>query len=244
MYTHKYIDEVNMDLDIEQISSGSRFVDLFAFLDHKMQTRENVSYLDYGCGADAETLIFAKKIGYIAQGVELTQSAREEAGSCSGCDVLSPSELFKSNLKFDTIFLGDVIEHIYNPIEILTLLKPHLKPGGEVFIQGPLEGASTFSHFLLAIKSYFTPGRRSHLPPYHVSLANFNAISLLLAASGYRIDWYRTAEPIWPAKRFFSKGSLDSISDFIFSFSKVVDISISKIVRHYGTRIYLVAKLK
>ena len=244
MYTHTYIHEVNPDGAVDQNTNASRFRQLFDFLENRVKNTGDLCYLDFGCGADAETLIFAKSIGYAAQGVELTPSAREEAASRSGCVVLSPNALSSMGNQYDTIFLGDLIEHVYNPRFILTDLKSHLKSDGVIFIQGPLEAATTLSNFLLAIKSLLTPGRSSELPPYHVSLANFYAMKLLLEASGYRIDWYKITEPLWPANRVFSVNSFRSPSNFVFSFTKLLDMAFSKILKNYGTRIYLVAKLK
>lgn len=244
MYTHTYIHEVNPGGAVDQNSNASRFRKLFNFLEKRVKNAGDFSYLDFGCGVDAETLIFAKSIGCTARGVELTQSAREEAAGRSDCEVLSPNALFNMGNQYDTIFLGDVIEHVYNPRFILGNLKSLLKSDGVIFIQGPLEAATTLSNSLLALKSLLTPGRSSQLPPYHVSLANFNAMKLLLDVSGYTIDWYTITEPLWPANRVFSINSFRSPSSFVFSFTKLLDMAFSKILKDYGTRIYLVAKLK
>ena len=46
-------------------------------------------------------------------------------------------EDFSSNRKFDNIILGHVLEHVNNPIEILSKLKTFLKPGGIIFAAVP-----------------------------------------------------------------------------------------------------------
>jgi SAM-dependent methyltransferase len=239
-----YIHEANSGESVDQHANKLRFIKLFAYLDRNPQTSSTPEFLDFGCGSDAETLLFSSSIGYVSQGVELTQSSREQATHQSGCEIFSPSELFSSNRKYDVIFLGDILEHVYEPTLILSNLQRHLKLNGRLFIQGPLEGARTISNFLLGIKALCTSKRSSNLPPYHVSLANLKAVKLLLENAGYNIVQYEVTEPLWPAKSILSIGSYQSLSNLVFSFSKLLDMALSRIFKNFGTRIYLVARSK
>lgn len=76
------------------------------------------------------------------------------AGYCLGLDILEPlvaelndrgfnvrcvdatSELDLGE-RFDTIFIGDVMEHVVNPSALLLFAKRHLSPGGRVFAATP-----------------------------------------------------------------------------------------------------------
>ncbi len=244
MYSNNYIHEVNSGENVDQHTNKLRFLKLFAYLERSAQASGTRDFLDYGCGADGETLLFARNIGYVSQGVELTQSTREQAAHQSGCEIFSPTELYSSNRRYDLIFLGDVLEHVYDPFLVLSNLQSHLKPNGRLFIQGPLEGSRTLSNFLLGIKALSTSRRSSNLPPYHVSLANLNSVRLLLDNAGYELVRYEVTEPLWPAKSMRSIDSYRSASNFIFSLSKLLDIALSRILKNFGTRIYLVARLK
>jgi hypothetical protein len=244
MYSKDYINEANSGENVDQHANKLRFTNLFSFLGSNLQVEEIPSFLDFGCGVDAETLLFSTSIGYISNGVELTQSAREKASQQSGCQMFSPPELFSSSNQYNAIFLGDILEHVYDPSVILLNLKSHLKADGKLFIQGPLEGSGTLSNLLLGIKALCTPKRSSNLPPYHVSLANLKAIKLLLGNAGYKIVRFEVTEPLWPATSILDIDSYRSASNFIFSLSKLVDITLSRIFKNYGTRIYLIAQLE
>lgn len=50
------------------------------------------------------------------------------------CDATSDTYLGK---KFDIVVLGDVIEHVSNPINLLHFAARHLKPGGEIITKTP-----------------------------------------------------------------------------------------------------------
>jgi SAM-dependent methyltransferase len=96
--------------------------------------------LDYGCGV-GHFLCAVKKLGYQGTGVELDEGAGDIAASGTGCLVLTPSDFFGKivPLKFDVIHLGDVLEHLQDPEQALKQLLAHLKPGGLLFVEGPLE---------------------------------------------------------------------------------------------------------
>ena len=70
------------------------------------------------------------------------------------------------------------------------------------------------------------------------------SIKKLLHDSGLEVTILTIHEPVWPAKPFGSKESLSTFSNFIFSASKLCDITLSKFLKNYGTRFYCVAKPK
>jgi hypothetical protein len=244
MYSTNYIGDVNIDKSDEETNDFSRFLSHRDFLKNQSSVYQDFTLLDYGCGADAQVLLMSRDLGISSVGVELDDATRQKASSTSFLPVLSPDEISISGQKFDVIFLGDLIEHVYNPSEILCMLKKLLSNRGSFFIQGPLEGAKTISNFLLSIKARLNNGVPSTYPPYHVSLASFESMQKLLHDCGLEITILTIREPLWPAKPFGSKESLSTFSNFIFSASKFCDIFINKVFHNYGTRIYCVAKIK
>ena len=244
MYSLNYIGDVNEDSAIEASSAEFRFEYFRNFLISQIESTGEISLLDYGCGADAQVLIIGRELGAKAIGVELDETTRAKAASVSSCVVYSPKSLSQSNISFDVVFLGDIIEHIYEPEQLLESLKSNLSPRASVFVQGPLEGAFTLSNFLLGIKCRMNAGKPSSLPPYHISLASFDSMQKLFTRSGYEIIHHVIREPLWPAKALGSSESFNSFSDFVFSVSKFFDMILSKIISGYGTRLYLIVRLK
>lgn len=92
--------------------------------------------LDIGSGIGV-LLETAKKIGYSVTGVEISPRLAEYAKR-KGYNIINKnvSEI-SSKIKFDTITMMDIIEHLTNPKDVLIKLKVLLKPEGELIIYTP-----------------------------------------------------------------------------------------------------------
>jgi SAM-dependent methyltransferase len=233
---------VNLHSTLEQSDDFARFEEFFEFLQIESTRASIQKVLDYGCGADAKVLRKCLQLGFSSAGVELDEATREAATFVSNAKVYSPESLFSSTDEFDLIFLGDVVEHLTSPMDLLTEIRKLLSKEGKVFVQGPLEGARTLSHLILQVKAAFMQNDPSTQPPYHVSLANFHSIRALLESSGFEIVSLKVVEIQWPAPVFLSSDSFRTLSSFVFSFTKLFDVVLGKILPNYGTRFYCVAK--
>jgi len=240
LYSLKYIEDVNPEFNMNEQVIVSRFLNLQETLE-KVENPKSKSFLDYGCGATAEVVILASSLRFNAFGVEVEASTRQEANLKSRCQIFSPDEALAIGAQFDIIFLGDVLEHLNNPLEVLGQVETLLSPSGLLIIQGPLEGALTISNTLLAVKARLLSKSPSKFPPYHVSLATQKSIMRALRINGLSIRKLEVTEPFWPAPRFGSRSSFASVTTLIFSFVKILDIVVSKVIKHYGTRFFLIS---
>jgi len=96
--------------------------------------------LDYGCGV-GHFLQAVKAEGFEPNGVEFDAPAAAAAAATSGCRVVTVADLDRAyaGQLFDVIHLGDVLEHLPDPAATLAGLLTRLKPGGLLFVEGPLE---------------------------------------------------------------------------------------------------------
>lgn len=241
LYSTNYIGDVGPESSLEYESDKARFAQLENFL-REVNNPNQMCFLDYGCGASADTVIMAKALGFQSFGVEVVQETRTEAKKVSGCTIYSPEELASGQYRFDIVFMGDVLEHVSDPISLLKSVQENLNSDGTLIIQGPMEGALTLSNFLVAIKALLLFKRPGTFPPYHVSLATRISMIKMLATRGLRANQIEITEPYWPAPRLGSKDSLTSLSRFLLSIAKQLDIGIHKIRKSYGTRFFLKAK--
>ena len=113
-----------------------------------------------------------------------------------------------SNLKFDYVFLHHVLEHSYNPLELIKNVKKIIKKNSTVFIKVP----SGECLQLEMLKEYnFTS-----CAPFHRTLFSKKGISILLKKAGfdkiefipsYYRDWGWTRGISWKLKleKFFEK---------------------------------------
>lgn len=129
--------------------------------------------LDYGCGSGF-FLRSAQSVGFSVSGVEFDKEAAIAAARHANCDVWTVEDFSRQGVgpRFDVIHLGDVLEHLPNPKEAMSVLLTYIRPGGILFAEGPLEinpspvywAANLFGH----IKRIFRPnfigeGRPTHL---------------------------------------------------------------------------------
>jgi 2-polyprenyl-3-methyl-5-hydroxy-6-metoxy-1,4-benzoquinol methylase len=240
LYSTKYIEDVNPDFNMNEQVNVSRYLNLQETL-KKVENHKSKSFLDYGCGATAEAIILASNFGFNTFGVEIEADTRQVAQLKGNCQIFSPDEALASGAKFDIIFLGDVLEHLCEPLLVLNQVKTLLSPNGFLIIQGPLEGATTICNTLLSVKARLLSKFPSNFPPYHLSLATKESIVKALKINGLIIQKLEVTEPLWPAPKFGSRSSLVSITALIFSFAKILDMATSKIIKHYGTRFFLTA---
>ena len=94
-------------------------------------------HLDVGCGT-GEFLNACKKSGYKTEGIEPSVIARNQARENYNLSVSEKTDLSQySDLKFDTISMWHVLEHVANLNETINHCKRILKPGGKIFIAVP-----------------------------------------------------------------------------------------------------------
>ena len=240
LYSTNYIGDVSPTSSLDFESDKARFAKLEFYL-NSVSTHDEKRYLDFGCGASADTVILAKALGFTAFGAEVAEDTRKQAALISGCQVYSPEEIATGQHRFDIVFMGDVLEHVMDPILLLQSAQRSLKPGGVLVIQGPLEGAITISNFFVSLKARVFFNRPSTFPPYHVSLARKSSIINMLKVRGLTTVDLQITEPYWPAPRLGSRDSFVSPSKFLLSLTKLIDIGIHKMNRSYGTRFFLLA---
>lgn len=128
--------------------------------------------LDYGCGVGAFLKALAQE-GFIPYGVEFDEDAARFAGQNTNCETFSVDQFLAlvDKPKFDAIHLGDVLEHLPDPASTLKNLLGYLKPGGVLFVEGPLEtnpspvywAAQTFGWIKRIVKPHFVA---NHIPTH------------------------------------------------------------------------------
>jgi len=241
LYSVNYIGDVGPASSVDYESDKARFAKLERYLTSISNPGKKL-FLDFGCGASADTIILAKALRFQAFGAEVAEDTRAQANLVSGCEIFSPDEINSGQHQFDIVFMGDVLEHVMDPILLLESAQKSLRPGGVLVIQGPLEGTNTLSNFFVSLKARILFKRPSTFPPYHVSLARKSSIINMLRVRGLATLDLQITEPYWPAPRLGSRNSFASPSKFLLSLIKLIDIGIHKINKSYGTRFFLIAK--
>lgn len=136
---------------------------------------EKSKVLDAGC-ATGDFVRFSAS-SYEMWGRDISEHAIAEAKQLSPqiAEHLSSGPLESAsyeNEMFDAIVLWDVIEHLWQPTDVIKLLNRILKPGGYLFLSTPNAGSLTFQ--LMKSKWAFMT------PPEHLSFFSQQSLTFLL----------------------------------------------------------------
>lgn len=101
-----------------------------------------LSVLDVGCGSGVHGAELARAHGHRVVGVDLSEQsvakARTRLAEAYVADVTRPELYpFFGHRKFDVIVFSDILEHLYDPAQVLTSHYQLLAPGGHVLISLP-----------------------------------------------------------------------------------------------------------
>jgi 2-polyprenyl-3-methyl-5-hydroxy-6-metoxy-1,4-benzoquinol methylase len=203
--------------------------------------------LDYGCG-DASFLRYIDNADYELHGAEFNPDLVQKL------QISFPSINFKtiSSLladekeKYDIIHLGDVLEHLLNPKEIIEILHRRLKPGGVLFVEGPIEHNFNLAYVTRAayfkLRKLLQPSRKASMRPFHVLFANSKNQKAFFERTGFRTLHYQLFEWAWPfpGKWQQAKSPKQKMEYYIAKIS----INTSKYSKSWGNRFYYIGTNK
>jgi SAM-dependent methyltransferase len=138
---------------------------------------KGASVLDYGCGLG----LFLKALqaeGFLVTGVEFDQEAADYAATNVGCPAFAVTDFLSRPhvAAYDALYLGDVLEHLPQPSATLLELLGFVKPGGLLFVEGPLENNPSpvfwAARLFGAAKRRIRPAFVGGSPPTHLLRVN------------------------------------------------------------------------
>ena len=134
--------------------------------------------LDVGCGA-GQFLNVMKKKGWEVHGQDIDHKSAENALRTYGLwiDVGKLEDIAYPDNSFDAITLSHVIEHMHDPILLLSECRKILKAGGVLVIVAP--NSESFGH------SYFKSCYLCLDPPRHLSLYNQKNLRNVVKKAGF-----------------------------------------------------------
>ncbi len=239
LYSSDYLGEIQFEsLDMEPSEKSK-----FSFLENYLKNLEETTgknFLDYGCGANPISFKYASEVGLSPLGMELTQEVREIAQAQTHGVIMSKDEIISGNNRFDFIFLGDVLEHLIDPINELETLNKVLAKNGLLIAQGPLQGSRTITHLLVRFFAWLTYRRSTSYPPYHVSLATTRSMKKLLDKSGFKLEQMIVFEVDWPAPTFKEVKKSFSVRSLMLFLAKQIDKHFANVLKSFGSRYFLV----
>lgn len=197
--------------------------------------------LDYGCG-DASFLKYFQSQGYNLIGAEynpaMVSRLRE---SNPAIEFITIQHLLETdNTTYDIIHLGDVLEHLVNPREIITRLRKKLSPGGVLFVEGPIEHNFHLAYptrsIYFEVRKLLQPRRVVAMRPFHIFFSNRTNQKKLFEDLGMKTNYYEIFEWAWPYPASWKTSpSLKLKLEYVIG---KVSVASSKMIKGWGNRFY------
>lgn len=141
--------------------------------------------LEVGVG-NGELMAVATEMGYTVEGVEIALKEAEKIRNQLQLTVHCGDFLeYKSGNEYDVISMGDVIEHMTQPIEAVKKAYELLAPGGVLLLSTP-NYESAFSRFF----QFQDPMWKE---PWHMSYFSFDSLRPFLQEIGFSVLQYRVS---------------------------------------------------
>jgi SAM-dependent methyltransferase len=208
-----------------------------------LRRRDAGTFVDFGCGSGA-LLLAARDLGWVAAGVEFQADVVRSVATETGCVVLDGLQGLRrfASLPADVIHLGDVIEHLTEPLASVRELVESLRPGGWLVAQGPLEAGPSLYATTLRLSARLRPSRRpTEMPPYHVLQATVEGQRLFFERLGLEPIEYLVSEVAWPAPARLSLNCFKQPKNLALFFLRRVSQVVSALnAKSWGNRYFFV----
>ena len=212
-----------------------------ALLDRIKRLKPSGKFLEIGCAGGA-FLHAAREAGYDVRGIEFSSVAAQLAREKFGLDVVTgdvKDARFPENA-FDVVFMGDVLEHLPDPVATCREVFRVMAPGGIFVIECPMQTNTLFSR--AGFLAYSLLGKKAtvHLPPYHLFEYRPASMAALLRRCGFEI--LRKSEGMIPPKHVALRGSgVQKIGKKVLQYPNYL---LTRMAGVFGDRIEMIATKK
>jgi SAM-dependent methyltransferase len=137
--------------------------------------RKCTRLLDVGCGS-GNFVAHAKAVGWRATGIDVDEEALR-AGRSAGYDLRVQTLDQHPEGNYDAITLGHVVEHVLDPVALLSAARERLAPGGILWLATP--NMASLGHRCYR-DAWFALD-----PPRHLVLFDHHSLQLALTRAGF-----------------------------------------------------------
>lgn len=203
------------------------------------------SILDYGCGG-GRFVVEALEKGYSVTGAEYNPDlVANLSKTFTKASFLTIDDFYKSDAKYDIIFLSNVLEHLTNPKEIMLKLRERVSENGLFVLEGPVENNFNLTLFTRKIiffirKNFF--GKKASHTPTHILYANRKNQEQFLKDIGLTTLYYEIKESNWPYPMRYE--DCHSLMQKLMYGIATLSVAMSKIFPFWGNNFVYIGKVK
>ena len=203
------------------------------------------SILDYGCGG-GRFVVEALEKGYSVTGAEYNpELVANLSKTFTKASFLTIDDFYKSDAKYDIIFLSNVLEHLTNPKEIMLKLRERVSENGLFVLEGSVENNFNLTLFTRKIiffirKNFF--GKKASHTPTHILYANRKNQEQFLKDIGLTTLYYEIKESNWPYPMRYE--DCHSLMQKLMYGIATLSVAMSKIFPFWGNNFVYIGKVK
>lgn len=159
-----------------------------------VNTHHQIRFLDTGCFEGNLLSQIKNKTDWCGFGIEPNHQAVsvacEKGHQVWECHAEDAVEILPPNIHFDVIYMGQSIEHVDNPVHVLSRLRLLLSPGGIIILSTPNLNSRQID--------WFGPTWAHWHPPYHRFIFSRNGLESLARQVGLLpISFMSFSHPYW-----------------------------------------------
>jgi 2-polyprenyl-3-methyl-5-hydroxy-6-metoxy-1,4-benzoquinol methylase len=172
------------DYETAAIKGSVKFPEILGWI---RRFKPSGDFFEIGCGM-GYFLEYARKHGYAVSGIEYAELGVRTCREKFGLDVRRGSfeELAPEPGRYDVIFMGDVLEHLIEPLEMLTKARSMVKASGVVALEVPSMFNSLTGRCATVGMRLFGTKKKMTLPPYHVNEFTPKTLRAIIERAGFR----------------------------------------------------------
>ncbi len=176
------------------------------------------SVLDIGCG-QGELAFLAKQRGHHVVGIDM-HPPQFDLDEFIAADISQGLPL-KPERKFDTIVLADVLEHVPDPLKLLSEASNHLAPDGRILVSLP--NAVHWSVRAIIGSGRFDYTNQGILDRGHLRFFTLASAKRLFADAGLRVESNLTTPVPWEKviPRMLGKATSDHVERFDYQLTRL-----------------------
>lgn len=172
------------DYETAAIKGSVKFPEILGWI---RRYKPSGDFFEIGCGM-GYFLDYARKQGYTVSGIEYAELGVRACREKFGLDVQRSSfeELPAQADRHDVIFMGDVLEHMIQPLEMLSKARSMLKPSGIVAAEVPSMFNSLTGRVATIGMRLLGTQKKMAMPPYHVNEFIPGTLQAMMKRAGFK----------------------------------------------------------
>jgi SAM-dependent methyltransferase len=172
------------DYETAAIKGSVKFPEILGWI---RRFKPSGEFFEVGCGM-GYFLHYAREQGYNVSGIEYAELGVRVCREKFSLNVERGSfeELREKPDRYDVIFMGDVLEHLMQPLEMLRKANSMLRNSGLVAVEVPSMFNSLTGRLATAGLRILRRKKKMGLPPYHVNEFTPGTLRTILARAGFK----------------------------------------------------------